>query len=77
MSAQSTKPIRADTADPVAVTVARARAAMAEYARQIAEQGQPRIDEAVTALAWSIYEPGRVGDGARAPTIGCMWALRT
>lgn len=59
MSAQSTKPIRADTADPVAVTVARARAAMAEYARQIAEQGQPRIDEAVTALAWSIYEPGR------------------
>ncbi len=59
MSEQSTRPIEAASADPVAVTLARARAAMAEYGRQIAEQGQPRIDEAVTALAWSIYEPGR------------------
>ncbi len=37
--------------------VGRARAAMAEYAREIATGGQARIDEAVTALAWSIYKP--------------------
>ena len=39
----------------------RARAAMVEYGRQIAKDGpdagQRRIDEAVTALAWSIYKP--------------------
>ena len=45
--------------DAVADLMFRARAAMATYAREIAAQGQPRIDEAVTALAWSIYEPGR------------------
>jgi sulfoacetaldehyde dehydrogenase len=33
----------------------RARAAMAAFA----DVGQARVDEAVTALAWSIYEPGR------------------
>src|SRR4029078_8545170 len=27
------------------------------YAREIAKLGQSRIDEAVTALAWSIYKP--------------------
>ncbi len=41
----------------VAPLVARARAAMATYADEIARYGQPRIDEAVTALAWSIYKP--------------------
>ena len=35
----------------------KARVAMAEYARQIEAGGQERIDEAVTALAWSIYKP--------------------
>ena len=45
--------------DPVPDLIARARAAMAAYAQEIARHGQPRIDEAVTALAWSIYEPGR------------------
>ena len=35
----------------------KARVAMAEYARQIEVGGQERIDEAVTALAWSIYKP--------------------
>jgi len=30
---------------------------MAEYAREIEVGGQERIDEAVTALAWSIYKP--------------------
>jgi len=35
--------------------VAKARAAMAEFA----DADQARVDEAVTALAWSIYEPGR------------------
>jgi sulfoacetaldehyde dehydrogenase len=36
--------------------IARARAAMAAYADEIAHLGQPRIDEAVTALAWSLYK---------------------
>ena len=35
--------------------VERARAAMADFA----DADQARVDEAVTALAWSIYEPGR------------------
>jgi sulfoacetaldehyde dehydrogenase len=35
----------------------KARAAMAQYAAAIAVHGQVRIDEAVTALAWSIYKP--------------------
>jgi sulfoacetaldehyde dehydrogenase len=39
--------------------IVRAQAAMAAFAREIASQGQPRIDEAVTAVAWSIYEPAR------------------
>lgn len=37
--------------------VARAREAMRIYADQIRTAGQARIDEAVTALAWSIYRP--------------------
>jgi sulfoacetaldehyde dehydrogenase len=37
--------------------IAKARVAMAEYAREIEKGGQERIDEAVTALAWSIYKP--------------------
>ena len=44
-------------ADPVPELLTRARKAMATYAAEIAEHGQPRIDEAVTALAWSIYKP--------------------
>jgi len=43
--------------DAVAGLVDRARAAMAAYAEAIAAGGQARIDEAVTALAWSIYKP--------------------
>lgn len=43
--------------DPVPALIARARAAMAIYAQEIATGGQARIDEAVTALAWSIYKP--------------------
>ena len=46
-------------ADPVADLTARARAAMVAYVAEIARGGQARIDEAVTALAWSIYEPAR------------------
>jgi len=42
-------------ADIIADLVARGRAAMAAYDNE----DQARIDEAVTALAWSIYEPGR------------------
>lgn len=42
-----------DTKAVVAALIERARAAM----RGFAELGQARIDEAVTALAWSIYKP--------------------
>ena len=44
-------------ADPVPALIEQARAAMAAYAGEIARGGQERIDEAVTALAWSIYKP--------------------
>jgi sulfoacetaldehyde dehydrogenase len=43
--------------DAVAAVVAAGRRAMAAYAREIVKLGQSRIDEAVTALAWSIYKP--------------------
>ena len=43
--------------DVVAPLIAKARVAMATYAREIEAKGQARIDEAVTALAWSIYKP--------------------
>jgi sulfoacetaldehyde dehydrogenase len=43
--------------DHIAQMVVKARAAMTKYAEQIAGHGQARIDEAVTALAWSIYKP--------------------
>jgi sulfoacetaldehyde dehydrogenase len=43
--------------DHIAGMVVKARAAMAQYAAAIAAHGQARIDEAVTALAWSIYKP--------------------
>jgi sulfoacetaldehyde dehydrogenase len=46
-----------DAEQSVAPLIARARAAMAEYAKEISAHGQARIDEAVTALAWSIYKP--------------------
>lgn len=48
---------RTDATTTVAPLIAKARAAMATYAAEIARHGQPRIDEAVTALAWSIYKP--------------------
>ena len=57
-------PTPSRTADAAAPTelvpdiVARARKAMAIYAKEIEKSGQTRIDEAVTALAWSIYKPG-------------------
>ncbi|MBX9592572.1 MAG: aldehyde dehydrogenase family protein [Hyphomonadaceae bacterium] len=44
-------------ADAVATLVATARRAMREFSREINDHGQHRIDEAVTALAWSIYKP--------------------
>jgi sulfoacetaldehyde dehydrogenase len=52
------KPATVRGAEPsVAPLIARARAAMADYAKEISAHGQARIDEAVTALAWSIYKP--------------------
>jgi sulfoacetaldehyde dehydrogenase len=54
-TAAKIKPAPAD--DAVAPLIAKARHAMAEYAREIEAKGQARIDEAVTALAWSIYKP--------------------
>ena len=44
-------------ADPVVGLVEAARSAMRAFANEISAQGQVRIDEAVTALAWSIYKP--------------------
>jgi sulfoacetaldehyde dehydrogenase len=44
-------------ADPVVGLVEAARSAMRAFANEISAQGQARIDEAVTALAWSIYKP--------------------
>jgi sulfoacetaldehyde dehydrogenase len=52
------KPTTVRGSEPsVAPLIARARAAMVEYAKEISAHGQARIDEAVTALAWSIYKP--------------------
>ena len=55
----ATKPKSSPNAsdEAVAPLIAKARAAMAIYAREIEAKGQARIDEAVTALAWSIYKP--------------------
>jgi sulfoacetaldehyde dehydrogenase len=41
----------------IADMLVKARAAMASYAAEIEAHGQARIDEAVVALAWSIYQP--------------------
>ena len=63
MSETNLAPAKARTPKPAAddaaviALISRARAAMAAYANEIAAHGQPRIDEAVTALAWSIYKP--------------------
>lgn len=46
-----------EMADPVPGLVAKARAAMVTFSAEIDAGGQARIDEAVTALAWSIYKP--------------------
>jgi len=51
------KPAETAAADPVPDLIRRARVAMATFAAEIAREGQPRIDDAVTALAWSIYKP--------------------
>src|ERR1700680_1365953 len=45
--------------DHIVGMLVKARAAKARVAETIAAHGQARIDEAVTALAWSIYEPRR------------------
>lgn len=44
-------------AGPVVGLVEAARWAIRAFANEISTQGQARIDEAVTALAWSIYKP--------------------
>ena len=43
--------------DAVVALIATARRAMGEFSSEINAHGQSRIDEAVTALAWSIYQP--------------------
>ncbi len=45
----------ADAGEIIAGLITRARTAMAEFEKA----DQARVDEAVTALAWSIYEPSR------------------
>jgi sulfoacetaldehyde dehydrogenase len=56
-SRQGVRPAGSDPNSTVAELIERARAAMGVYAREIDKGGQARIDEAVTALAWSIYKP--------------------
>ncbi len=56
MTATATAPVADATPEEIiAGLMDRARAAMAEFV----DADQARVDEAVTALAWSIYEPGR------------------
>ena len=43
--------------DAVAALIAKSRRAMGDFSSEINALGQSRIDEAVTALAWSIYRP--------------------
>lgn len=57
LTARTQSAAEASGVDAVVETVSRARAAMAAYASEIRSKGQARIDEAVTALAWSIYKP--------------------
>jgi sulfoacetaldehyde dehydrogenase len=49
--------VHTDSEGTVIALVSRARRAMDDLSREINTLGQPRIDEAVTALAWSIYKP--------------------
>src|SRR5262249_8272654 len=51
------RPLNTGGDESVLALVDRARTAMATYAGEIAALGQARIDEAVTALAWSLYRP--------------------
>ncbi len=50
-------PAELQKSDVVQDLIVRARNAMRVYAGEIERGGQERIDEAVTALAWSIYKP--------------------
>jgi sulfoacetaldehyde dehydrogenase len=51
--------VRANSPETEAVAglISAGRRAMREFSREINVHGQNRIDEAVTALAWSIYKP--------------------
>jgi len=51
--------VRANSPETEAVEalISAGRRAMLEFSREINVYGQNRIDEAVTALAWSIYKP--------------------
>jgi sulfoacetaldehyde dehydrogenase len=42
--------------DAIPLSIGKARSALAAYAEEITRHGQPRIDEAVTALAWSLFK---------------------
>jgi sulfoacetaldehyde dehydrogenase len=57
LTAGKSRTLKSSADDHIVELVVKARAAMARYAEEIAAHGQARIDEAVTALAWSIYKP--------------------
>jgi sulfoacetaldehyde dehydrogenase len=57
LAARSPRPDKTLIDDHIVEMVVKARAAMAKFAEEITAHGQARIDEAVTALAWSIYKP--------------------
>ena len=56
--AESTEAGRSPAGVPVTTVVDRARSAMAKFA----DSGQERVDEVVTALAWSLYKPEHARD---------------
>jgi sulfoacetaldehyde dehydrogenase len=57
LAARKSRTEKTPVDDHIADMLVKARAAMASYAAEIEAHGQARIDEAVTALAWSIYKP--------------------
>jgi len=61
MSQAATKPQAETETNIIASLVSRARTAMAA----LADADQARVDEAVTALAWAIYEPARAEELAK------------
>src|SRR6185503_16691743 len=57
ISMSRNRSVQTDNEGTVIALMCRAREAIQAYSNEINKLGQARIDEAVTALAWSIYKP--------------------